>query len=179
MLGTPLTCSLLLVNEKQNLFNSFNNEADYLYQTHSDNYNLGKTSFQCGRRNDALKFWTLWKAVGTKGLSNIVEYLFETSKIARNYVRNNPNYTLYNDDHSLSICFNYKEFEAKELCTKLYYAKKLLVAYGSFKGEEFVRFVTINAENKETDILNFFKILEEFVEENKLSLQKRTILKVS
>ena len=179
MLGTPLTCSLLLVNEKQNLFNSFNNEADYLYQTHSDNYNLGKTSFQCGRRNDALKFWTLWKAVGTKGLSSIVEHLFETSKIARNYVRNNPNYILYNDDNSLSICFNYKEFEAKELCTKLYHAKKLLVGYGSFKGEEFVRLVTINAENKETDILNFFKILEEFAEENKLSLQKRAMLKVS
>ena len=32
MLGTPLTCSLLVVNEKQNLLNSFNNEADDLYQ---------------------------------------------------------------------------------------------------------------------------------------------------
>jgi hypothetical protein len=39
--------------------------------------------------------------------------------------------------------------------------------------------VTANAENKEMEILNFFKILEEFAEENKLSLQKRAMLKVS
>ena len=179
MLGTPLTCSLLVVNEKQNLLNSFNNEADYLYQTHSDNYNLGKTSFQCGRRNDALKFWTLWKAVGTKGLASIVDHLFETSTIARNYVRNNPNYTLYNEGDSLSVCFNYKEFDAKELCTKLYHAKKLLVAYGSFKGEEFVRLVTANAENKEKEILRVFQILEKYADENHLKLKKRAFLKVS
>ena len=41
-----------------------------------DEYNLGKTSLQCGRRNDALKLWTLWKFVGTKGLSDIVENQF-------------------------------------------------------------------------------------------------------
>ena len=77
----------------------------------------------------------------------------------------------------MSICFNYKEFEAKELCTKLYHSKKLLVGYGSFKGEEFVRFVTINAENKEKDILRFFQILEKYADENHLMLKKREFLK--
>ncbi|MBC8266969.1 MAG: aminotransferase class V-fold PLP-dependent enzyme [Flavobacteriales bacterium] len=173
MLGTPLTCSILLIKDKKHLFNSFNNTADYLYQTDLDDYNLGKTSFQCGRRNDALKFWTLWKAVGTNGLANIVEHLFETSKIARNYVRNNSNYTLYSFNNSLSVCFNYKDYDAIDLCTKLYESQKLLVGYGSFKGEAFVRLVTINAENKETDILNFFNILEDFVRKNENLIRKK------
>ena len=179
MMGTPLTCSLLLVNNKKHLLDSFNNDADYLYQTNSDDYNLGKVSFQCGRRNDALKFWSLWKAVGTNGLAKIVDYLFETANIAREYVRKNPDYKLYNHENSLSVCFNYRSFDAKDLCTKLYQANELLVAYGSFKGEVFVRLVTVNPKNKKDDILNVFKILEKFTEANKLNLLRKEMLKVS
>ena len=179
MIGTPLTCSLLLVNNKKHLLDSFNNDADYLYQTNSDEYNLGKVSFQCGRRNDALKFWSLWKAVGTNGLAKIVDHLFETANIAREYVRKNSDYKLYNHENSLSVCFNYKAFDAKDLCTKLYQANELLVSYGSFKGDVFVRLVTVNPENKKDDILNVFKILEKFTEENKLNLLRKEILKVS
>jgi len=36
-----------------------------------------------------------------------------------------------------------------------------------------VRLVTINGENSETDILNFFKALEEFVANNHLLLKRR------
>ena len=74
--NTPIlltSCFLfILVNNKKQLHDSFSNEADYLYQTDNDDFNLGKTSFQCGRRNDALKFWTLWKSLGTKGLKKII-----------------------------------------------------------------------------------------------------------
>ena len=179
MMGTPLTCSLLLVNNKKHLLDSFNNDADYLYQTNSDDYNLGRVSFQCGRRNDALKFWSLWKAVGTNGLAKIVDHLFETANIAREYVRKNPDYKLYSYDNSLSVCFNYKLFDAKDLCTKLYQANELLVSYGSFKGDVFVRLVIVNPENKKDDILNVFKILEKFTEVNKGNLLRKEMLKVS
>ena len=39
-----------------------------------------------------------------------------------------------------------------------------MVGFGSFHEDTFVRFVTINANNEKVDILNFFKVLEEFVE---------------
>lgn len=59
MLGVPLSCSIIVTQDKANLKHSFACDANYLYQTDGDDYNLGKTSIQCGRRNDALKFWTL------------------------------------------------------------------------------------------------------------------------
>jgi len=179
MIGTPLTCSLLMVNKKKCLINSFDHDAEYLYQMDLDEYNLGRISLQCGRRNDALKFWTVWKAVGTKGLGKIVDHLFETANIARKYIIKNPDYTLYNHKISLSICFNYQAFDAKDLCIQLHQSNKLLVSYGSFKNEEFIRFVTINPENKKEDVLKFFKILEKFVEENKHNLVRKKMLKVS
>jgi len=164
MLGTPLTCSIILVKDKKQLHDSFSNEADYLYQTDGDDFNLGKTSFQCGRRNDALKFWTLWKSVGTNGLENIVNQQFELANVARDYVNQNPDYTLYSFDDSVSICFNYKNIDPMALCTALYENQITVVGFGSFNGNTFVRLVTINANNSTQDILNFFKVLEEFVE---------------
>ena len=164
MLGTPLTCSIILVNDKKYLHDSFSNDADYLYQTDGDDFNLGKTSFQCGRRNDALKFWTLWKSIGTKGLKKIVEQQFDLANVALDYIRSNPNYTLYSFDDSISICFNYKNIEPMALCTALYEHQITVVGFGSFEEDTFIRLVTINANNEKQDILHFFKVLEGFVD---------------
>ena len=164
MLGTPITCSIILVKDKRQLHDSFSNEADYLYQTDGDDFNLGKTSFQCGRRNDALKFWTLWKSVGTIGLEKIVDRQFELADVAREYVRNNPDYKLYSFGDSISVCFNYMNLDPVALCTALYENQITVVGFGSFNEDTFIRLVTINANNSKQDILNFFKVLEEFVE---------------
>jgi len=166
MIGTPLSCSIIVAKDKNHLYDSFSNDASYLYQTDHDEFNLGKTSLQCGRRNDALKFWTLWKSVGTEGLEKIVDHQFLLADVARNYIRSNTDYKLYSYDESISICFNYKNIPAKDLCTLLYEHSELLVGYGTFRENEFIRLVTINAQNEETDILNFFKLLETFVEEH-------------
>jgi len=167
MIGTPLSCSLIVVKDKKYLYNSFSNDASYLYQTDHDDFNLGKTSLQCGRRNDALKFWTLWKSVGTKGLQDIVDKQFQLADVARNYIKNNPDYILYSFEDSISVCFNYKNIPARKICTLLYENAKLLVGYGTFDNDEFIRLVTINAQNEGEDIISFFKTLESFVEDNK------------
>ena len=163
-LGAPISTSVIVVKDNRDLYNSFNNDATYLYQTDDENYNLGQTSFECGRRNNALKFWTLWKAIGTNGIAKIVEHEFQLADTARNYVKNNESYTLYSFDDSLSICFNYKDFDPEDLCTKLYQHNKLMVGFGYFHKQGFVRLVTINGENTNENILNFFKVLEEFTD---------------
>jgi glutamate/tyrosine decarboxylase-like PLP-dependent enzyme len=175
MLGTPLSCSIIVVKNKKHLYDSFSNDASYLYQTDNDGFNLGKTSLQCGRRNDALKFWTLWKSVGTIGLEKIVDHQFALADTAREYVRNNDDYTLYSYDETIAICFNYKGIPARDICTLLYEHSELLVGYGSFKGDEFIRLITINAQNEHQDILDFFKIMEQFIEENAALFEPQNI----
>lgn len=172
MLGTPLSCSIIVVKDKKYLHDSFSNDASYLYQTDHDEFNLGKTSLQCGRRNDALKFWTLWKSVGTEGLEKIVDHQFYLADVARDYIRSNEDYTLYSFDESISVCFNYKNIPARDICTLLFEHSELLVGYGSFNGQEFIRFVTINAQNEKEDILNFFETIERFVSENESLFEK-------
>jgi sulfinoalanine decarboxylase/sulfinoalanine decarboxylase/aspartate 1-decarboxylase len=178
MLGTPLTCSIILVNDKKQMHESFSNEADYLYQTDGDDFNLGKTSFQCGRRNDALKFWTLWKSVGTGGLEKIIDQQFELATVARDYVSTHKDYTLFSFDDSISICFNYKNIEPMLLCNTLYEHQITVVGFGSFNENTFVRLVTINANNSKQDILNFFKVLEDFVENHSTLLNEKLVFGV-
>lgn len=166
MLGTPLTCSVFISKDKQDLKRSFSTDADYLYQTDGDDFNLGKTSLQCGRKNDALKLWTLWKSMGTKGLGELIEHQFMLADVARDYLIKHEDYKLYSYDDSVSICFNYKGIDPKKICTLLYEEASLMVGFGTFKEDTFIRFVTVNADNTEADILNFFKDLEAFVEKH-------------
>ncbi|MGC1473666.1 MAG: aminotransferase class V-fold PLP-dependent enzyme [Psychroserpens sp.] len=163
MLGTPLSCSILVAKDKKHLYQSFSNDAEYLYQTDDDAFNLGKTSLQCGRRNDALKLWTLWKSVGTNGLEKIVDHMFDLAEIARDYIKNHPDYTLYSFDDSISVCFNYKTIPANVLCTALYQHSKLMVGFGNFRDQKFVRMVTVNTLLQKEDIINFFDTIEKFV----------------
>lgn len=164
MLGTPLSCSIIVTKNKKHMYDSFSNDASYLYQTNNDEFNPGKISLQCGRRNDALKFWALWKSIGTKGLGALVDKQFHLGDIARNYIKDNKDYTLYSFDDSIGICYNYKDIPARDICTALYEKSEMMVGYGSFQGTEFIRFVTINYGNDEQDILSYFKQVEDFVE---------------
>lgn len=165
MLGTPLTSSIIVTKHKKHLHDSLSNDAEYLYQTDGDDFNLGKTSLQCGRRNNALKLWTLWKSVGHKGLENIVDKQFHLAKIARDYITSNKGYKLYSFEDSISVCFNYKDIPAKHLCTALYENAELMVGFGQFKDQEFVRLVTINSALEEKDIIKFFSTLEQHANE--------------
>lgn len=170
MLGTPLTCSVFVTQHKSQLFESFSSDATYLFQSEKDDFNPGKASLQCGRRNDALKLWTLWKSIGTKGLEKLVDHQFELAEIARAYIRSNKDYTLYSFDNSISICFNYKNIPAKALSKALYMHSKLMVSHGSFGENQFIRLVTINSDNTEKEIKSFFKTIEQFVDENSFKL---------
>ena len=149
------------------LYNSFQNNASYLYQTHDQSFNLGQTSFECGRRNNALKLWTMWKSIGESGLANIVEKEFELADAARSYIKNNTDYKLYSFNDSLSVCFNYKNFDPEDLCTRLYERNILMVGFGDFQNKRFIRLVVVNCENSITELMQFFEIFEKFANQNK------------
>ena len=163
-LGVPLACSMIWAKNKQNLYESFSNEASYLYQTANDDLNPGKISLQCGRRNDALKFWCLWKSIGTNGLEEAVDHQYELAQYARDYVRQHPDYKLYNRDESISVCFNYKGISAEEICNRLYEEGEIMVGFGRFRDDVFIRLVTVNFGLEKEHILQFFKHMENCVD---------------
>jgi len=172
MMGVPLSCSMIMVRDKKNLYQSFSNEADYLYQEDDDDLNLGKISLQCGRRNDALKFWTLWKSIGTKGLARMVDHQFELANRAHDYVESHPDYVVYSHRPSVSICFNYKDIEPKSLCTALLLEQEVMISYGTLADTAFIRLIAVNSNNSVAEFLDFFTVLEAFVAKKKHELKR-------
>ena len=164
MPGTPITCSLLLVKNGQELIESFGSEADYLFQTDTDELNPGKKSMQCGRRNDALKLWTLWKSVGTRGMGELVEQRFEMADYARRVLNANTDFKVFDFGTSASVCFNYKDYDPVKLCEALYRSGRLMVSHGRVGEENGIRLVTVNAGITTNDIDDFFSILIDFAE---------------
>jgi sulfinoalanine decarboxylase len=73
------------------------------------------------------------------------------------------------------VCFNYKNVDPMALCTALYEDQITVVGFGSFEEDTFIRLVTINANNEKQDILNFFKVLEDFVEKTPSLLKTEAI----
>ena len=46
-----------------------------------------------------------------------------------------------------------------------------MIGFGQFRGVEFIRLITVNATNTKEDILNFFRVMEEYVSENEHELR--------
>ena len=115
----------------------------------------------------------MWKAIGTNGIADIVNHEFKLADIAREYVKSNINYKLYSFEDSLSVCFNYKDFDPEDLCTKLYENNALMVGFGTFQNNIFIRLVLVNYENSPNDLIQFFKTLENFANKNAHLIKKR------
>jgi glutamate/tyrosine decarboxylase-like PLP-dependent enzyme len=68
-LAVPTQCSFFLSQHKGILRQTNATGASYLFQPDKPyaEYDIGDLSIQCGRRNDAFRFWLAWKAVGDAG----------------------------------------------------------------------------------------------------------------
>lgn len=163
MLRTPISTSIILVKNKQNLFDSFSYNANYLYQADNQELNPGMASMQCARKNDALKLWTLWKSVGRKGLEEMVNKSFKLAALAREYCEQHPDYELYGPSESTNVCFKYKNKDPKILAQQLHEEGELMVSHGHFRGNDFIRLVTINSNLSEDDVLSVFEHIEDHV----------------
>jgi len=75
MMGVPLVCSTFLIKRPEILRKicSHGNVAHYLFLGDAEDVDLGRTSLQCGRRNDALKLFLAWRERGDAGWARMVE----------------------------------------------------------------------------------------------------------
>jgi sulfinoalanine decarboxylase/sulfinoalanine decarboxylase/aspartate 1-decarboxylase len=162
MLRTPISTSIIIVRDRERLTRSFSYDANYLYQANHHELNPGMASIQCARKNDALKLWTLWKSIGRTGLEAMVNESFRLAQEVRKYCIDHPDYSVIGPSTSTSICFQYKNLNAQDLCRKLHEDGKVMVSHGRFKGQDFVRMVTINSNLSETDVLSIFEHIEEY-----------------
>ena len=169
-LGAPLTCSILLVKDKDLLnFHQSNKEAsDYLFHLEDKDigaFNLGTSSLQCGRRADCIKLWLMWNKYGTEGFENRVNKLIALARYAEKKVESSSSLTLAIRSEYINVCFYYNlqtnllnsdQFH-KKIKESLYKKGLTMVNTASVSDKVCIRLVISNPELNNSDIDIFFE----------------------
>ncbi len=157
LMGVPLTCSVLMIRERGRLRASFDEAAEYLFQSDDDQWNPGTRSIQCGRRNDALKLWTNWLHHGTEGYVARTERMRDLALLAADCVRETPGMTLVKEPESLTVCFTVDGVAPATLCDALQDAGLAMVGHAIVDGEPVVRLALVDAGTTEEEVRCFFE----------------------
>lgn len=111
LLAAPQQCSVFLTRHLGLLTQCNSASAPYLFQKdkfYDTKYDVGDKHLQCGRRADVLKFWTMWKAKGTKGLERHIDHLFEMTKFFTDTIRDREGFRLVLEPQCTNVCFWYE-----------------------------------------------------------------------
>jgi glutamate/tyrosine decarboxylase-like PLP-dependent enzyme len=165
MMGVPLTASVIMFREKGVMKRCFAETADYLFQSDEEELNPGIHSIQCGRRNDALKVWAVWKFLGHGGLQKRINKMFALTRYAVNCVRRDPDFRLVQEPELTTVCFEVLDKSSEAICEYLYKHSLLKVSYGHAKDVTFVRLVCSNPDMEEMHIDRFFSLVKQAIYE--------------
>ena len=146
MMGVPLTCSALLVRDREILTRSFSEAAEYLFQVDGDHLNPGKRSIQCGRRNDALKLWAAWKHFGDDGWAARIQKQLDLARHLAAQVDAHPELELCEHPSLTMVNFVVPGKSSARICDLLHERGDAIVGFGDCAGVEAIRMVTMNPE---------------------------------
>jgi len=160
LLGVPLSCSAILVRERGLLFESLSEQASYLFQNDSNEYDLGEISLQCGRRNDALKLWAAWQHHGDVGFGRRIDHLFALTRHAESIVQADPDLELSCPVESVTVCFEVKGHRSDVLCEVMRRNADAVVGYSVVGSRRVIRLAITNGAMSEPDVHDFFTKLK-------------------
>ncbi len=146
LMGAPLTSAVLLTREVGVCKKHFDEAASYLYQEDDDELNPGRSSLQCGRRNDALKLWAAWKYRGDAGYDAMIRQFYALAEYTADRVREDPGMTLSHDPQYVNVCFEVNAKSSERICYELGRRQKAKVGYGIVNGRKTIRMVYANNE---------------------------------
>ncbi len=146
LMGAPLTSSVLLTREVGVCKKHFDEAASYLYQEDDDDLNPGRSSLQCGRRNDALKIWAAWKKHGDEGYTRIVEKCFALASHTAARVQSDPDLVLSHDPQYVNVCFEVVGKSSEQICMELGRRQIAKVGWGLVRGRKTIRMVYANPD---------------------------------
>jgi len=105
--GITQQCAALVVREPLRLREVFSTKAEYLFQPDKNNahYDAGDLTFQCARRNDALKAWLTWKARGEAYFGARVEHAVDLATRLEAWIRKHPEFVMAVPRTYTHVCF--------------------------------------------------------------------------
>lgn len=172
LMNVPITAGVILVRHKDALKEcTAGGGGDYLFHADQNTeFNLGERSLQCGRRADALKVWLSWKAVGTQGFADKVDYLQNLKQQAIELINAKPQLQILAEASYLNVLFRYQHAELSEaqsaelnikICQVLREGGGAYVDYARYKDRTGIRLILAN---KETQISHVQRLIDQVLQ---------------
>ena len=169
LMNVPITAAVVLVKQAGQLKHAVTGGgSEYLFHNDANaEYNLGERSLQCGRRADALKVWLSWKAVGSNGFSEKVDYLQTLKEQCVEMIQTHPNIELLAPAVYLNILFRFKDDSKSEqelsklnveLCKSILKRGGAYVDHAKYKKRTGIRLILAN---QETQLLHIERLLND------------------
>ena len=170
MLGVPLMCSLLFVQEKGALNKAFNlGNTSYIFHDGDEiSHDLGPSSLQCGRRVDMLKMWFEYLFYGQKGFEARIEHFLKLSQMAEQRIERETDLELQSERWINNICFRSRPagIDDKETLNKfnktvrerLTKSGDTLVNQAFLEDDLTIRLIIANKDVTAVDITRFFDL---------------------
>lgn len=148
MLGIPLQCSMILTKDKTILKRSSSLKVEYLY--HDNNMDLGQNTMQCGRKVDSLKFWLVWKTLGTDYFKNRVNTAVTNANKLYNMMKNDNNFVMIHKPIAFTVCFYPAKMNFDMFLKEM--NGKIMMDYTIDSERKYFRIVFNNPESSPDDI---------------------------
>lgn len=109
MLGAPQQTTAFLTRHEGILKAANSRGAKYLFDSrkHGANYDLGDTSYTCGRRTDAIKLWAQLKFYGPHGIGLMIESKVDSLQSLAGYICNDDRFMLACGPWPFNVNFYY------------------------------------------------------------------------
>jgi glutamate/tyrosine decarboxylase-like PLP-dependent enzyme len=161
LMGVPLTSSVLLLRERGLLDRHLSEDADYLFQGDAEpSLDPGHRSLQCGRRNDALKLWAAWQRHGDAGFEARIDRCLELAAFCARAVEARPRFRLTEPPASVNVCFEVVGADPDDVVTRLNAEGRAVVGTAQVAGRRVIRWVAVNPELAEEDVLDFLDAVQ-------------------
>jgi len=121
MMGVPLICSIFVIKDAALLRRvcSHTGIAHYLFHDDTEVVDLGRSSLQCGRRNDALKLWLAWREKGDAGWAKMVDRYIGIADKLQDMVESDNRLEMMSSRVWSNVCFRVKADDPNRFNTEL------------------------------------------------------------
>lgn len=178
MLGVPMTCSFLLVQDVRKLHKAMTLPAGYLFHSADGNDDEGPAEFwdladltpQCGRRGDALKLALGWIYYGSEGYERLIDSAFDTAAYMAKSLDDKPAFDLVSQSPPpcWQVCFYYhKKQDDKETNSRTtetiagrLVRRGFMVDYAPGEQGKFFR-VVVNGQTRKDTVDGLLKAVED------------------
>ncbi|MEQ1721555.1 MAG: aminotransferase class V-fold PLP-dependent enzyme [Pseudobdellovibrio sp.] len=162
LLGATLACSFFLTQHQGLLFDA-NNVSGGAYLFHEDNEtpDLGRQSWQCGRRPDAFSFWLMWKSQGSEGFKKLIDHLYSVQTESVAWIKKQAHLTLVNEPEFFNLCVRVKNPNRQddntwstEVRNRLKSENKTMMNFSTNQDGSFLRLILANPQIETEHVKN-------------------------